>query len=753
MKLLALRAAGFRRFADGVAVEGMVAGVNLLSGPNELGKSTLYQALEAAFLLRHGTTGSVLDAMRPRGGGEPLVEADFESGGRRWRIRKQFGRGRGAYLSDLDSGRIVARASEAEDQLAALTGGARADAPGRIGLVWVRQQRALLTPDPDVEPSTGKAKMRGEANALMDQLTSEVVDAAGSGLAEAMAARAKAELETYVTQGRAGPKRHGPYDLALIAREEARDALERASAAAQGSEQRLARIAKGTAYLASLEDPAARAALTEKIALLEKAVSEAAAQRERDKALVDQLKARELEAKEARRLANAAGEDLVRSEQMRAAMARARDLSDRIASLSAALNANAATPARLTALSTALSLADREETALHDMSTFVDIMPETDAAALIKAGGEAITGPMRIPVLEDLTLAIEGVGVIRVTSSDAARAAKAKARLGDLKAQIAQLYSDLGVSSLAEARERADARERAASDLDAARQAFTCDAPRGLAALEQEWAALEARMAGQDACALAEQASAKEVQLLAARHALEEAKAGNLDEARYQAMANDLAVARRELQRQQDEARRASELLSELKGEQSNADQEGLAGKVESAEAQLQRAEEDVRRCEDEIAALKLLCETLGSVVDNVRGRYLEPVTRAFLPYLSRVFPGADAALREGFSLQALVRSGEQEDLATLSDGTREQLAVLVRLGFAGLFAERGAPVPLVLDDPLVYSDDDRLAAMCDCFNDAGHRHQILVMTCRQSAFASLRAHRLNLSPWRDAGV
>ena len=121
MRLIALRAAQFRRFSDGVAIDHISPGINLLAGPNELGKSTLFEALEAAFLVPHGTGGARLEGFRPRGGGEPLVEVDFETGGARWRIRKQFGRGKTAILTNLDTGRVEARAGEAEAQLSRLT--------------------------------------------------------------------------------------------------------------------------------------------------------------------------------------------------------------------------------------------------------------------------------------------------------------------------------------------------------------------------------------------------------------------------------------------------------------------------------------------------------------------------------------------------------------------------------------------------------------------------------------------------------
>jgi uncharacterized protein YhaN len=45
--------------------------------------------------------------------------------------------------------------------------------------------------------------------------------------------------------------------------------------------------------------------------------------------------------------------------------------------------------------------------------------------------------------------------------------------------------------------------------------------------------------------------------------------------------------------------------------------------------------------------------------------------------------------------------------------GTREQLAVLTRLGFVDLLREQGQPAAVVLDDALVYADDSRSRACC----------------------------------------
>ena len=87
--------------------------------------------------------------------------------------------------------------------------------------------------------------------------------------------------------------------------------------------------------------------------------------------------------------------------------------------------------------------------------------------------------------------------------------------------------------------------------------------------------------------------------------------------------------------------------------------------------------------------------------------------------------------------------------LGRLSDGTREQIAVLVRLGLARLLADTGEPLPLILDDALVFSDDERIVAAFSALRAASAHHQVIVLTCRAKAFEALGGARLALRPWQ----
>src|SRR3546814_982344 len=94
----------------------------------------------------------------------------------------------------------------------------------------------------------------------------------------------------------------------------------------------------------------------------------------------------------------------------------------------------------------------------------------------------------------------------------------------------------------------------------------------------------------------------------------------------------------------------------------------------------------------------------------------------------------------EELGLASVTRSGLGEACGTLSKGTQEQLAVLTRLAFADMLLEQGMPVSLILDDPLVYSDDGRLDLMTEILEEASQRMQVILLTCRDRAFRHLRS-------------
>ncbi|WP_323990189.1 hypothetical protein [Nguyenibacter sp. L1] len=150
--------------------------------------------------------------------------------------------------------------------------------------------------------------------------------------------------------------------------------------------------------------------------------------------------------------------------------------------------------------------------------------------------------------------------------------------------------------------------------------------------------------------------------------------------------------------------------------------------------------------CAREVAVLHCLRDAVGTAERAATERYLAPLSRAIQPALAALFPRAVASLDPDFAVSGLTRRID-EPFAALSDGTREQIAVLVRLGLAELLQARGRPAMLVLDDALTYADTGRLHRMFDILTDAATRMQVLVLTCRTELFTPLGARPLAIEP------
>lgn len=169
----------------------------------------------------------------------------------------------------------------------------------------------------------------------------------------------------------------------------------------------------------------------------------------------------------------------------------------------------------------------------------------------------------------------------------------------------------------------------------------------------------------------------------------------------------------------------------------------------ETADA-LSAAEARVSAFEREVAVLTRLTQALEAARSGARDLYLKPVMNELRPLLGLLFDDVTITFDDRTLLpQTIVRAGLQEDVDRLSGGMREQLSVLTRLAFARLLARDGRPAPVILDDALVYSDDDRIERMFDALHRQARDQQIIVFSCRQRAFQSLGGNVLQMTDWQ----
>ncbi len=334
--------------------------------------------------------------------------------------------------------------------------------------------------------------------------------------------------------------------------------------------------------------------------------------------------------------------------------------------------------------------------------------------------------------------------------------ARDEAALVEAQAKLAQLVSPLGIP------EDADADEVTQS-LEALRQLFSLEDQRAevearavasgtqVASFDEE-AALAAATLGPDLAGLAAAAIASE---LAARSRKAQDAETQVRDAEQ--LLTDLVVEGETvpddilaLVADADGASRAldevdeqlSELDSQLQsvtrangGIEVGLDQmRGDSGAAE-ASAQAQEALARVRSDLDRYVRAKAAAVLLAREIDRYREENQGPLLTKASQLFARLTLGSFTGVRAGYDDKdrpalRCVREGNVEvDVTGLSEGTRDQLYLSLRLASLLRYADMAEPMPLVLDDVLIQFDDERSRAALGVIAEVATRMQVLFFT------------------------
>ncbi|WP_339109690.1 chromosome segregation protein SMC [Thioclava sp. GXIMD4216] len=859
MKLRAIRLDNVRRFTDPVELCGIGDGLNVLSEPNEHGKSTLFDALRALFFERHSSKNKAVSSLRPYSGGAPEVQAEIETEQGRFTLAKRWFAKPMAEVRQ--NGRVIAQSDAAEDWIARVLGTSEG---GPAGLIWVRQGMTELEGPVKAENEAALEARRD----LMSSVTEEVEAMTGGRRMDMALARVKAELEQYVTPNRR-PRKNGPLQEVIdrIAGLE-RDETEQ-QARVHALHRDLETRKRHRKSLADLEDPeehqARQARLAhagetrakalrhaeqmtnaeqvvaadelalsragERLKQVQRAKTELNAARTAIGGVTPRLAAAQTaegaalahaatlqEALQTARQSEQQQADLHRraslAEAARQGAARKAELALRITQAEAArknheeARAEASlclTPEQLDTLET-LARAVATERRLREAGA-VQIAFHASGAQEVRLDGVAL-GPVPAALWAQTELTLPGLGVLHIDPGarhDSGAVALAEDRLAQALARVA-------MPDLAQARASAQRHREAAARARDAQAELAILAPKGIEALRRDHAqipapldmpdlpppaqtqttleaaqaevarlgplaaqaqdmALEARL---EAGGLKQALEAATDRLTRARMACDEiAQLGEEDD-----LAADLARGRDRLQASrallEELARKAPDLAAAeaafsraqsvmdaarsetiaLQTELARLDERILAANGQAIEETLRDTQEALEaaratqtRLDHEVAVLIRLEDALTHARNAAREQYFTPIATALRPLLGLLWPEADLQwTSEKLLPEALIRDGQAEPVEILSGGTQEQIALMVRLAFARLLQDAGRIAPIILDDALVYTDDDRIEKMFDALNRQAGDLQILVLTCRQRAFRDLGGQRLRLT-------
>ncbi len=148
----------------------------------------------------------------------------------------------------------------------------------------------------------------------------------------------------------------------------------------------------------------------------------------------------------------------------------------------------------------------------------------------------------------------------------------------------------------------------------------------------------------------------------------------------------------------------------------------------EDLEEALRLASRGQQDLDMEYEAWRLLVETLKEAEKEQAGHLgralVEPIRQRFAELTEGRYP--KLAIGPNLEAQKIVAEGGEREIGSLSVGTREQLATLIRI----CLAERLGTC-LILDDQLTQSDPTRIGWVRELLYETANRLQIIVLTCR----------------------
>ena len=863
MKLRTIRLQNVRRFIDPVEIVGIGDGLNVLSAPNEHGKSTVFDALHAAFFKQRNSWDREIRSLKPHAGGDPTVVVEIDLAGGIYRIEKRWNSRRNGDARIETAGRLIKQADEAEAWIAETLKAPRDGGPA--GLLWVRQGLTGL--------DNGDAAQLARRD-LLTSVAGEVEAITGGRRMDEVRDRCRRELEPYLTgKGRAkadGPLKHWQVKVGAL-----RTGREELSARSERLRSELDRRRDLRRELADLEDPDEKAGRKARLAAAEAAYAVASRHAESLEGAKNHEHTKRVEAGRAEErlgalerdlseMAEAAKAHLTAKEEAHQAMERLR-LAE--AAMSEAADVHKSALTRAEAAGDMLRRALLAEAAAASTRHRHDLIQKIDRAEDLRKRAEQASAEARTeltdPVLEGLDKLDESVRVLRKARDVAAVAITMTYVLGrpgsvsldgrplpdaermsipngarldiedigrldihpgrrpddetlaETDAELARALEAVGVSTIADARASTHRRREAELRRRNAEADLKSLAPEGIDALRDRLAKLPERIADEEdrptieetqqedeaarqplsqalenyesartahgqaetatagASAAAESAGTREARAVSVLSDIDDpeaeiaARKGALSRLREEladatrqreeaaAVAPDLEVAAVARKRARSIVERADQDRQRIRLELGKLDtsigiQAGEAVDEELADidVRLKAALSALAGLEFEVAVLKKLGVALEAARASARDRYIEPVMTELVPLLRLFWPEAELRFDpETLLPTALVRTGTEEDFDILSGGTQEQVALLVRLAFARMLAKAGVPAPVILDDAIVYTDDDRIERMFDALTRQAHDLQIVVFSCRQRAFRNLGGRGLDIVP------
>lgn len=183
---------------------------------------------------------------------------------------------------------------------------------------------------------------------------------------------------------------------------------------------------------------------------------------------------------------------------------------------------------------------------------------------------------------------------------------------------------------------------------------------------------------------------------------------------------------------------RKSEIQETIGREKNELDR--MDGSAKAAEA-AEKAQEFLARIHDgadRYMRLRLASVILRNEIERYRNENQAPILNRAGSLFSQLTLGSFTELQTDFNekdepiLIGIRPSGERVNVEGMSEGSRDQLYLSLRLASLEKYLETSEPVPLIVDDILINFDDERAKATLKVLADLSNRNQIIFFTHHQ---------------------
>lgn len=173
--------------------------------------------------------------------------------------------------------------------------------------------------------------------------------------------------------------------------------------------------------------------------------------------------------------------------------------------------------------------------------------------------------------------------------------------------------------------------------------------------------------------------------------------------------------------------------IERVRHELSDMNGRGAAAEIAEEAEQIAAVIESQAR---EVAVLRMMQSILSESIKRYRDRHQDPLVQRASQLFAKLTCNHFAQLVVDFDEQGeptifgiREQNGEQVPVHGMSDGTRDQLFLALRIASVEQSAVRGEPMPFIMDDVLMNFDDNRSSAAFSALGELAEKTQVIMFT------------------------